>query len=323
MSKTVAEMLRGYDQERNIDCFLATTAGRDHLCNNFNSCRECAKDALSTIADMIEAEQAELRKSINVTDQPHGVNREVVVDALLKVAEEMEDYFAVPPYKLQRADSRTISRWENTIQKVIEGASFESTEPQLPEGIEWPRFEDGKLVKFGDEFVDHMGRTHNVRLIQFNDILYEEWFISDGTGKGNGATGRAERPFKRPEPEVLDAENVPIKVGDTVYGTGREQHAYEVVRLVANPDGRFNVTCRDMNDQEECLCDSSMLTHRKPDSQEAINADMALPAWDYLKKHGMIPIRAEGETKKEHKLRVRVAHRQHLLERQRKLMGGE
>ena len=316
MSKTVAEMLRGYDQERNIDCFLATTAGRDHLCNNFNSCRECAKDALSTIADMIEAEQAELRKSINVTDQPHEVNAGVDVDALLKVAEEMEDYFAVPPYKLQRADSRTVRGWANTIRNAVMGVPSWSSlkgiladkEPQLPEGIEWPRYEDGELVKFGDT-VD--GFVHPI-----DEIYFAKNSLALSNTDGENIICSYGYRFDRPEPEVLGADNLPIKVGDTVYWT-KGGNAKTVKRIV---DGFVET--------EESIARlfPEQLTHRKPDTQEDIDADVDKWPCDYFKERnpaycGTCDIHEEEDHCCDRVCRVNM--NLDLLARQRKLMGGE
>ena len=38
------------------------------------------------------------------------------------------------------------------------------TDKQLPDGIEWPRFEDGALVQHRDRIM-HMGRSKTVRAI--------------------------------------------------------------------------------------------------------------------------------------------------------------
>ena len=40
-------------------------------------------------------------------------------------------------------------------------------ERALPEGVEWPRFEDGELVKIGDEF-EHGGKALEVDAICFD-----------------------------------------------------------------------------------------------------------------------------------------------------------
>ena len=80
----------------------------------------------------------------------------------------------------------------------------------MPEGMEWPRFEDGEPVKYGDEFADGLGNT---RKCQSVELLGED----DGVCVWQG-----ER-VKRPAPKVLDADGVEIHEGDEVwtdYGDG-------------------------------------------------------------------------------------------------------
>lgn len=77
---------------------------------------------------------------------------------------------------------------------------------------------------------------------------------------------------------VLDAEGVPINVGDTVYGTGREGHEYIVRDLCRARTGlrRFSVLCHDVISDVDCFCDKSQLTHKKPeqpDTWEQIDKD--------------------------------------------------
>lgn len=93
---------------------------------------------------------------------------------------------------------------------------------QIPEGIQWPRFEDGALVKLGDEFVNTKGNTSTVTRIALSEFHYT---INKGQGRICKTYGK---PVKRPEPEVLDADGVPIKVGDTVYGQS-DGKAWEVI----------------------------------------------------------------------------------------------
>lgn len=196
--------------------------------------------------------------------------------------------------------------WYKKLANAIEAELKASKPSQLPEGIEWPRFEDGELVRFGDRFVDRDGVAKKVTDVHFYE---DKVFVGPCDRYKYG------EPVKRPEREVLDADGVPIKVGDTVYYT--QPSAYtEGERIVDTIVGK-----------EVCFtngywADPACLTHRKPDTQEAIDEDMALGSYDYLKKHGLILVKAEGETKKEFKQRIRIAHRQHILERQRKLLGG-
>ena len=198
----------------------------------------------------------------------------------------------------------------NAIADEIEA---EQAERQLPDGIQWPRFEDGELVKFGDEVETNRGPKKVMSVLSSlkSYTLYEG--IGDGKPIMFASYGLK---IRRPEPEVLDADGVPVKVGETVYHkeTGKPLKVFSLANGEVHGDEKPNVTA---------TYSASFITHRKPDTQEAIIADLELPAWDYLKKYGLLPVKAEGETKKEYKLRVRLAHRKHLLERQCKLLGGE
>ena len=118
-------------------------------------------------------------------------------------------------------------------------------ERALPEGIEWPRFEDGELVRRGDE-VEWDGDVMRVGAFWFHR---EGWSLNvfcpglDGTFHGE----YGER-VKRPTPKVLDADGVPIEVGDTVYYDG-EPHPLTVVGITR--DGKDALV--DANGEESCV----------------------------------------------------------------------
>ena len=104
-------------------------------------------------------------------------------------------------------------------------------ERALPEGIEWPRFEDGGLVRIGDE-LEFEGKT---MLVCDATFYAGEWALwcdcEDMSGRLYGKYG--ERPA-RPAPKVLDADGVPIKVGDTVYFVDGDARPLAVERIDAN-----------------------------------------------------------------------------------------
>lgn len=70
----------------------------------------------------------------------------------------------------------------------------------MPEGMEWPSFENGEKVRIGSLYVDDSMTVHEVKLI--NLCLYE-----DGYGQGYVSDGKSFHYFdksnhlKRPEPE--------------------------------------------------------------------------------------------------------------------------
>ena len=138
-------------------------------------------------------------------------------------------------------------------------------EPQLPEGVKWPHFEDGGLVGFGDE-VEHEGETWKVTGVGFESPGFD---IGLRCGLNIGAmSGSYGERVKRPAPKVLDADGVPIKVGDTVWTT--YNGCEHVVKAVCS-DGslRPNLLMKDgcMVEHEEGGWDlAKNVTHEQPDS---------------------------------------------------------
>lgn len=73
-------------------------------------------------------------------------------------------------------------------------------EPQLPESVEWPRFEDGELVKMGDE-VGFEGETMRVCLAVLDAGGWALWYENDGLG--GRLIGSCGERVKRPTPKAL------------------------------------------------------------------------------------------------------------------------
>lgn len=139
------------------------------------------------------------------------------------------------------------------------------SERALPEGIEWPRFEDGELVRPGDEVGSDEPFT--AKEIAFES---ERWLIKASSrsafGCFHGAFGER---AKRPTPKVLDADGVPIEVGDTVYcddGEGPLRVTF------VNTSGYCTVLLED-NDGKHCSLDPERLTHKRLDSWERLEQD--------------------------------------------------
>ena len=92
----------------------------------------------------------------------------------------------------------------------------------LPEGMEWPRYEDGEPVRIGDEFADGGGNTRRCTSIEilhgeegvFDALIH--WSVFDPFAYLLVNMWLGER-VKRPEPKVLDADGVEIRVGDEVW----------------------------------------------------------------------------------------------------------
>ena len=137
-------------------------------------------------------------------------------------------------------------------------------ERALPEGMEWPRFEDGELVKVGDE-VEYKDETMRVYLATFDSDGWALWCSREGIdGRLSGSFGER---VKRPAPKVLDADGVPIKVGDTVYCNGED----EPLRVSHITDS-IKVTLINSH-ASYCTVNPSRLSHERPDSWEKLEED--------------------------------------------------
>ena len=138
---------------------------------------------------------------------------------------------------------------------------------QLPDGFEWPRFEDGALVQHRDRIM-HMGRSKTVKAIYFprpglvvlalasadHDILHP---LFDG------------ETVKRPP--VLDKDGQEIKVGDTVYGEDGKQWDVLAYRWHNAPH-----VVEAEHEGEVKQLKPEWLTHERPDSWEKLREDVAL-----------------------------------------------
>lgn len=137
-------------------------------------------------------------------------------------------------------------------------------ERTLPEGVEWPRFEDGGLVRIGDD-VKNEGETMRVYLATFDSDGWALWCSREGIdGRLSGSYGER---VKRPAPEFIDADGVPIKVGDTVYCDGEDEplrvsHITDSIKVTLIDDHASYYTVK-----------PSRLSHEPPDSWEKLEED--------------------------------------------------
>lgn len=151
----------------------------------------------------------------------------------------------------------------------------------LPEGIEWPRFEDGGLVNVGSE-VELEGETMLVCEVALDADGWALWCENDGLdGRLRGSyCKRVKRPVV---PKVLDADGVPIKVGDTVWAT--YNGCKHIVMAVCSDGSLHPEMVTDdgcMVEYEEGLWDfAKKVTHERPDSWERLSNDAKMGAVTY------------------------------------------
>lgn len=121
-----------------------------------------------------------------------------------------------------RADAGMLGAKEGrrAVEWVREHGGLESVEARLmPEGYEWPRFEDGGPVKIGDEFAERVYgdpcRVGHFAINKYAFLIFDEEDMNHNEAIDHGTNKRV----KRPAPKALDADGAEIRVGDTVYDT--------------------------------------------------------------------------------------------------------
>lgn len=94
---------------------------------------------------------------------------------------------------------------------------------EMPDGMEWPRFEDGELVRSGDRLLDNGGDWFVAVSFVFTcDWWGVEGYQTEGFGTLNSKTRRKLSGMaygtraERPVPKVFDTEGVEIRAGDTM-----------------------------------------------------------------------------------------------------------
>lgn len=147
-------------------------------------------------------------------------------------------------------------------------------EQALPEGAEWPRFEDGEPVGFGDE-VEYEDEVGTVACIRF-EILGWSMTLNHNLDLSYLSGSYGER-VKRPTPKVLDANGDPIEVGDTVWTV--YSHRERVISAVNAP---YVLISEPTVEYEGGGWDrAESVTHERPDSWECIEEDAAKRVCEY------------------------------------------
>ena len=133
--------------------------------------------------------------------------------------------------------------------------SIDEMRPRLmPEGMDWPRFEDGEPVRIGDVAADKDGDGFDVWSIEFDGEMVNlagehrrELFLMPGVR------------VKRPTPKVLDADGAEIELGDDLYIVegSLKLHVSHVDRIngMIATDAMFSL---------DKWADPAMYTHRAP-----------------------------------------------------------
>lgn len=163
-------------------------------------------------------------------------------------------------------------RLNDTLSRLAD--EIESERPALTDAERrvlemWPRFEDGEPVMPGDEFIDRCKFSHTVESVTAHDGLVT---LRTENGVSIQCDHGAQVVFSRPAPEVLDADGVPIRRGDTVW---------IMPKLTDTPDEPHKVRCIDgwgevlleFHTERSTGLKGEYLTHARPDSWERLEDD--------------------------------------------------
>ena len=141
----------------------------------------------------------------------------------------------------------------------------------MPEGYEWPLYEDGAPVQIGSEFVGKDGKTYTAKQIQFIGKCFSLYDFCDQKPQFNGFYGQRVR-----RPAVPAGDGEPLEVGQTVWDTDAEADTPLTVVEVSSDLVRCEYTWKDGKTYRPCY-PPSVLTHTKPeiDSWERVEEDIA------------------------------------------------
>lgn len=172
-------------------------------------------------------------------------------------------------FGLYCCESETCQECRVKAMRVI--ADRIDAERAMPEGIEWPRFEDGELVRIGDE-VEYGGKALEVDAICFDR---EEWSMALRRNLDiSRMSGSYDERVKRPTLKVLGADGASINVGDTVYFADGNGSALIVERIDANGGEPAVDLVYEGERTRWHSANPENLTHERPDSWERLEEDM-------------------------------------------------
>lgn len=159
----------------------------------------------------------------------------------------------------------------------------------MPEGVSWPRYDDGEPVRIGGE-VAIGGEPYAVRRVE---VTAEGSSVSQGDRRC--AMMSHDDRYERPAPKAIGADGVEIKPGDTVWlakeyrdkalSTGPSHNLHYVAALeemtVSQVRNGIDFEVARMDGKGNRWCPTSWLTHQRPDSWERLREDAEKPIDEY------------------------------------------
>lgn len=132
----------------------------------------------------------------------------------------------------------------------------------MPEGYEWPRFEDGQLLRYGDSYIGDGGDNHRAWQIRFDgnaDVHVSRGGDGDGFDRTTWDHFNKGERVRRPAPKVLDADGVEVELGDDLYSVEGSLKFH--VSHVDRANGKIATDAMFAIDK---WADPKMYTHRAP-----------------------------------------------------------
>ena len=184
------------------------------------------------------------------------------------------------------------------------------------EYIPRPRYEDGEPVQFGDTYTDKNGREWKNGIKSIHIDCNGDFSLHDNT---IGHVGRYEvfgqnRRVKRHKPDVLDADGIPIRVGDKVWAISENIIKGPVIVTAVEPG---MVSYKTEYGGHGIYYAIGEITHKEPDSLERIEEDASKLTCEYFNKDFGDCENCEGFG------RCREKVMRDLLHRQRKLLENK
>lgn len=146
----------------------------------------------------------------------------------------------------------------------------------MPEGYEWPRYESGDLVMFGD-CVENRNGTCTVNSVRFYSGGGVTVYGEDRGARFVVVTEPVmHEPIRKANPKVIAADGEPLEVGQTVYDVD-DGTEYKVggIRDTADVDGDLCKIIECSNDELHiyyaCI-PPDKLTHAKPEPPDSWDA---------------------------------------------------
>lgn len=306
-NETVAQMLRRLGHDKN-NCILCEELMGYGYCKDSPDCGAY----LCKMADMVETEQraiidAQGGSAHNIVKRwakRHGFPEVAKGESLTEWMRRC--FLPVPRYQDgATVEPGSVSCWGTVRFAEVEASdggwgnwhlhideTSEVIDGTLNERVPRGLLVEGKPVREGDSLWFDTERVTVTDVDGLSDTIFTDYLTEDGEG------GWIPYPFEsadlsweRPAPKVLDADGVPIEVGDTVWrvndglrmkvrdvGDKAREHGCQVLTLLPDDDwdccGVLHYSGKE-------------LTHSEPDSMERIRADAQKQFVEYWGCYGV------------------------------------